>query len=94
MGGVRSADSPHFFCEYCKSWMFTRPAALPQIVNVRPSMFDDHAWFRPFMETFTANKLPWAITGALHSFEAFPRDEDYMPLVQAFAASGGPAGKA
>lgn len=91
LGGIRSADTQHFFCDHCMTWMFTRPSALPQIVNVRPSMFDDHTWFRPFMETFTAAKLPWAVTGAVHSFEGFPEQDQYMPLVQEFAASGGAA---
>jgi len=76
----------HFFCAHCMTWMFTRPAVAPHIVNVRATMLDDHTWFSPFAETFTKTKLPWAVTGAEHSFEEFPPPEAYGPLMQAFAA--------
>jgi hypothetical protein len=69
IGGLHGPDAHHFFCAHCMTWMFTRPEMLPHIVNVRPTMLDDHAWFSPFMETFTKTKLPWAVTGAAHSFE-------------------------
>jgi hypothetical protein len=52
----------------------------------RPTMFDDHAWFAPFMETFTKTKLPWAQTGALRSFEEFPPMEAYEGLMKEYAA--------
>ena len=86
IGGLRGADAQHFFCADCMTWMFTRPAVVPHIVNVRPTMFDDHSWFFPFVETYTKAKLPWAVTGAVHSFEEFPPMEAYGSLIQAFAA--------
>jgi hypothetical protein len=86
IGGLHGADAQHFFCEHCKTWMFTRPQALPHIVNVRPTMFDDPGRAAPFMETFTKTKLPWAVTGAQHSFEEFPPMEAYLGLMNAFAA--------
>lgn len=85
IGGLHGADTHHFFCPHCMSWMFTRPVPVPHIVNVRPTMFDDHAWFSPFMETFTKARLPWAVTGAVHSFEEFPPMEAYEGLMKAFA---------
>jgi hypothetical protein len=85
LGGIQGPDIHHFFCAHCMTWMFTRPASLPHIVNVRPTMFDNHHWFSPFLETFTKTKLPWATTGAVHSFEEFPPLEAYEPLMQAFA---------
>lgn len=86
IGGLRSEDLQHFFCGHCMTWMFTRPAPLPHIVNVRPTMFDDHAWFAPFAETFTKTKLSWAQTGAVHSFEEFPPMEAFEDLVKEYAA--------
>jgi hypothetical protein len=85
IGGLHGADVQHYFCAHCMTWMFTRPQVLPHIVNVRPTMFDDHAWFAPFMETFTKTKLPWAVTGAVHSFEEFPPMDAYAELMQAYA---------
>jgi hypothetical protein len=92
IGGLRGPDAHHFFCPQCMSWMFTRPEPLPQIVNVRPTMFDDHAWFAPFMETYTSAKLPWAVTGARHSFAEQPPIEAYAPLIQEFAQLSGATG--
>ncbi len=40
------------------------------------------------METFTKAKLPWAVTGALHSFEELPPMDAYDGLLEAFAAHG------
>ena len=86
IGGLRGADAQHLFCEHCMTWMFTRPAIAPHVVNVRPTMFDDHAWFSPFVECFTKAKLPWAVTGAVHSFEEFPPMDAYEGLMKSFAA--------
>jgi len=85
-GGLRSPELAHFFCAHCMTWMFTRPAQLPHVVNVRPTMLDEHAWFAPFAETFTKTRLPWAVTGAVHSFEEFPPMEAFDGLVKGFAA--------
>jgi hypothetical protein len=84
-GGMRGPEVHHFFCPNCMSWMFSRPVALTYIVNVRPTVFDDHTWFAPFMETHTKTKLPWAVTGALRSFEEFPAMEAYPALIKEFA---------
>lgn len=86
IGGLHG-DSQHFHCDYCKSWMFTRPPALP-MVNVRATMLDDHAWYAPFAETSTAEKLPWATTGAVHSFPHIPGNDAWPPLVAEFAQRG------
>jgi hypothetical protein len=88
IGGLHGPDAQHYFCAHCMTWMFTRPAVAPHVVNVRPTMFDDHAWFAPFVESFTKTKLPWAVTGAVHSFEEFPPMDAYEGLVKAFMARG------
>ena len=87
IGGLHGPDHRHFVCGYCMTWMFTRVAAFPDIVNVRPTLLDDHAWFSPFMETFTKTKLPWATTDAVQSFEEFPPMETFDDLLKAYAAS-------
>lgn len=84
IGGLHGAHR-HYFCPHCMSWIFTRMQGIDQFVNLRPTMLDDAAWFVPFIETCTKEKLPWAITPAVHSFESFPPMETYEALVTAYA---------
>jgi hypothetical protein len=81
---------PHrqLYCPHCKSWIFTEPHGMDFFVNIRSTMLDDHAWVAPFVEVYTAEKLPWATTPAPHSFAAQPDLEGYAPLVEAFARDG------
>lgn len=85
IGGLHNPDLRHNFCPHCMSWMFTEPKGAP-FVNVRATMLDDTTGFAPFIETYTCEKLPWATTPAVHSFDKFPAMEDYMTLTQAFVA--------
>ena len=68
------------------SWIFTRVDEMDWFVNLRPTMLDHSKWFTPFVETWTSEKLPWATTGAVHSFEKFPPFEAYENLTREFAA--------
>ena len=86
IGGLHGQPR-HFFCAYCMTWMFTRPPGIDFIVNVRPTMLEDTGWYSPFIETYTSEKLAWATTPAVHSYEKFPPMEDYEGLVAAYAAS-------
>lgn len=84
IGGLH-AEHRHFFCCYCKSWVFTRPHEVAHFVNVRPTMFDDLSWFVPFIETYTSEKVPWATTPACHSFDQFPALTEYAGLIVEYA---------
>ena len=86
IGGLHGPDLHHGFCAYCMTWMFTRLSFAPHLVNVRATMFDDHAWFAPFVETYTKTKLPWVVTGAVHSFDEFPPMEVWKGLMAEFAS--------
>jgi hypothetical protein len=68
--------------------MFTRVEGLDFFVNLRASMLDDHRWFAPFVETFTGEKLPWAVTGAVHSHAGQPAMEEYHALIADYQARG------
>lgn len=87
IGGLHG-PTRHYFCPRCMTWMFTQPAGMDQLVNLRPSILDDHAWFEPSVEFWTAEKLPWASTPAVHSFATAPAAEDFPRLIQAFADHG------
>ncbi|KQV15633.1 aldehyde-activating protein [Rhizobium sp. Root1203] len=80
-GGAR-----HYFCPYCMTWMFTRPEGMDWFVNLRPTMLDDPRWFTPFIETWTNEKLPFAQTGAVYSYEALPEMDAYEGLVKEYMA--------
>jgi hypothetical protein len=84
IGGIHGDQAQHHHCDWCKSWLFTRVAPEMGFVNVRPSVFDDHGWFEPFVETQTAEMLPWARTPAKHSFARFPAMDAYAALVAEF----------
>ncbi|UIK03970.1 GFA family protein [Neorhizobium galegae] len=85
IGGLHGSDARHYHCPHCKSWMFTKPVGMDWFVNLRPTMLDDAQWFAPFVETYTSEKLPWAATPAVHSYETFPPMEAYEGLAKEFA---------
>lgn len=80
IGGLHAVH-PHHFCPYCMSWMFTRIHGVDQFLNLRATMLNDVSWYVPFIETCTKEKLAWATTPAVHSFEQFPPVEDYAALI-------------
>ncbi|WP_075290777.1 GFA family protein [Pararhizobium arenae] len=85
IGGLQG-ETRHYFCDYCLSWMFTRPAGMDWLVNMRPTMLDDASWCAPFIETFTSEKLAFAETGARHSYKTFPPMEAYEGLIAEYQA--------
>ncbi|NOU26648.1 MAG: GFA family protein [Polyangiaceae bacterium] len=80
IGGLHG-KTHHYFCPHCMSWMFTRPEGLDFFVNVRSTMLDDTRGIAPFVETYMDEKLPFASTGARHSFGTFPSFEKYDALI-------------
>jgi len=84
LGGLHGATR-HFFCPHCMSWLFTRPEGMDAFVNVRTAMLEGAADLPPFIETWTREKIPWAATPAVHSFETLPSMERYPELVAEFA---------
>ena len=92
VGGLRGATR-HYFCPSCMSWLFTRPEGMDDFVNVRSALLDDAGDHRPFVETYTVEKLPWVEAGAEHSFERLPPEERLPELLAGFAAqrTGGAA---
>jgi hypothetical protein len=83
--GALHGASQYFYCPNCFNWLFTRPAGLGAFVNVRPTLFNVPAWSTPFIETCTAEKLAWAKTSAVHSYEQYPPEADYGRLMLEYA---------
>ena len=90
IGGLHGATR-HYFCAYCMSWLFTRPEGFDWFVNIRATMLEDPSWFVPFVEVYTADALPWARTGAVHSFLRLPAEETWPRLVEEYALLGRPS---
>ncbi len=84
IGGLQK-EPKHYFCPFCKSWMFTKPSDVPWLVNLRASVLDDHKWVVPFVEFYASEKLPWAQTGARYSFDTVPAMAEFQPLIAEYA---------
>jgi len=80
----------HFFCPNCMTLMFTKIEGADDRVNVRVTLCDDSSWFTPFVETMTKDKLPWAFTPAVHTYEAFPSPAEFKGLLAEFARLSDP----
>lgn len=87
VGGLHGDQGEHHHCDWCNSWVFTRLPPAFGAVNVRATMLDDASWFVPFMETQTAEMLPWAKTPARYSYPRFPEPAAFPELIEAFATS-------
>ncbi|WP_375404107.1 GFA family protein [uncultured Sphingomonas sp.] len=83
IGGSRGATR-HYFCPRCMSWLFTRPEGMDDFVNVRSTLLDNARSYRPFMETYTGEKLAWAATGAMRSFDTLPAPDSFPTLLAEF----------
>lgn len=83
IGGLHG-DLKHYFCGHCMSWVFTRAPAIEGFINFRATMLDDTSWYVPFIETCVSEKLPWAATSAVHSFEQFPDMAGFPKLIEAY----------
>jgi len=87
IGGLHGDESRHHHCDWCKSWVFTLVEPELGFVNVRATMLDNHTTFAPFVEFWTSEKLPWAVTPASHSFATEPQSmETFGSLLAEFAA--------
>ena len=86
IGGLHGA-SRHYFCPHCMTWMFTRPEGMDGLVNVRLTMLEQPDRSPPFVEFHRKDGLPWATTGATHSFDTEPEDGEFPALLAEYAAT-------
>ena len=83
-GGMKTGPD-HEFCPECMSWMFTTAKEIEGFVNIRSSMFEDAPQHRPFVEMYRAEALPGAASGAVHSYDSFPPDNEFSGLIAAYS---------
>ncbi|WP_323767287.1 GFA family protein [Antarctobacter sp.] len=86
--GTHGPDQDHMACPYCMTWMFTRITGFDGFVNVRPTMFDNTAWYVPFIETMTSAKFPWVDIPVQHSYPEWPPMDQFEGLMAEYAAQG------
>jgi len=84
IGALHGADR-HYFCPYCMSWLYNFPHGL-EFMAVRATMLESGRSFTPFMEVNTGEKLPWATTPAIHSFETIPQPDELFRLIAEFTS--------
>jgi hypothetical protein len=82
--GALHGPSRHMYCQHCMSWVYTRPEAMDDFVNVRSPMIDGDPFGKPFIETAVDEALPWARLHAAHEFEGFPPRERFPALIAEF----------
>ena len=85
IGGAGNPEVRHYHCDRCKSWVYSEPAQVDWLVNVRTSLLDDPPAEPPFIETATGEGFAWASTGAKHSFSGFPAMDEMEALLAEFA---------
>ena len=88
IGGLHGA-ARHFFCGWCMSWLFTRPEGMDDLVNIRSVMFDDAPAFRPYVETFTSESMPFVISARSAASNGFRRRKSFRSFWRPMR--GGPA---
>jgi len=86
-GGADKAFG-HRFCPECLSWVWTKHPMMEGFLNLRSTMLDDSLWYEPFVELWTSEKLPWAATGAPHSYETVPEMAEFERLMRQYAEAG------
>lgn len=83
--GALRGEAQHWYCDSCKSWIYTVPPGNSPVVNVRLTLLDDPPRGMPHVEMYTSEAQEWALLGSPHQFAKFPPPEDYPALAESFA---------
>lgn len=85
IGALHKDDARYWYCDWCKSWLYTEPPSEVGFVNVRTTMLDDPKEWDPFIEVCTDEMLSWAQTPARYRFAKQPPMEAFAGLIAEFA---------
>ena len=83
IGGLHGATR-HYFCPHCMSWMFTRPEGWTGSSTSAPPCWTIPRASRPLSKPGPVEKLAFAETGAVHSYETLPPDEAWEGLMKEY----------
>lgn len=71
-GGLKSSGRDHYFCKSCGNFIYSQIGGADQRINLRTSILDDAASFKPFVELMTDERMQWATVPAKHSYKQSP----------------------
>lgn len=77
-GGLGSGGRQHYFCKSCLNFVYSQIEGAEHRINLRTSVLDDAAAFKPFVEVMTDEKMPWARVPVVHSFARYPETQDQL----------------
>jgi hypothetical protein len=86
IGALRKQEARYWYCDWCKTWLYTEPPAAFGFVNIRTTQLNNPADWPPFVEVWTSEKLDWVSTPAAHSYSQWPATEEFGALLTAYAA--------
>ncbi|MEL7318614.1 MAG: GFA family protein [Pseudomonadota bacterium] len=84
--GALHGDVQHYYCDHCKTWVYTVPPGGAPMWNVRLTLLDEPPRGRPYVEMCTDEALEWALIGSQHQYPGFPPPADFGALAESFAA--------
>ena len=84
LGGLQTGPA-HYYCPHCKSCLFSKLPGQEDVVNLRMTLFEGLKTYRPFIEVFLCEKLPWVQPSAPHQFERAPAPGEMPALVRNYA---------
>jgi hypothetical protein len=75
----------HSFCPECRTRLFGRPVATPDVANLRAGTLDDPTWVRPVAQTWVESAIPWAVIPGVR--QVAPEAFDLVELSREWRAS-------
>ena len=90
--GALHGEVQHYYCDHCKTWVYTVPPGDAPVWNVRLTLLDDPPSGKPHVEMYIDEALDWAVIGSAHQYPQFPPPEDFGKLAESFAATQATSG--
>ncbi len=84
IGALHKPDARYWYCDWCKTWLYTEPPAAFSFVNIRATQLDDPGGWPPFMEVWTSEKLDWVLIPTEYSYPQWPAAKEFGALLTAF----------
>ena len=84
--GALHGDARHYYCDHCKTWVYTVPPGDAPVWNVRLTLLDKPPAGKPHVEMFLDEALDWALIGSPHQYRGFAPPGDFAALADSFAA--------
>jgi len=60
VGEDHGGETSRSFCSNCGTPVFSRAAAMPELVFIKAGSLDDASWLQPAVEVWTRSEQPWS----------------------------------